>query len=161
MAYAYQPQQAWHSSPVRTTAPISLHIVAIFQYLGGLLVLGAAALMALALANVAPRWNFNAGNDVFTTRPQVSTTATYVVIGIVALIGLTAVVLGRKVQRGRNWARILLTLLNVLSIAGGVWQGYTTGAAYAATLMSIAFPLLFVVLLNTRAARNWCHYRTY
>jgi hypothetical protein len=161
MAYAYQPQQAWHSNPVRTTAPISLHIVAIFQYLGGLLVLGAAALMALALANVAPRWNFSAGNDVFTTRPQVITTATYVVIGIVALIGLTAVVLGRKVQRGRNWARILLTLLNVLSIAGGVWQGYTTGAAYAATLMSIAFPLLFVVLLNTRAARNWCHYRTY
>jgi hypothetical protein len=49
----------------------------------------------------------------------------------------------------------------VLSIAGGVWQGYTTGAAYAATLMSIAFPLLFLVLLNTRAARNWCHYRTY
>ncbi|MFG2045284.1 hypothetical protein [Dactylosporangium sp. NPDC048998] len=161
MAYAYQPQQAWHSYPVRTTAPISLHVVAIFQYLGGLLVLGTAALMALAVAHIAPEWNIHAGNDVFTTRPQAITIATYVVIGTVAAIGLIAVVLGRKVQRGRNWARIVLTVLNTLSIAGGVWQGYTAGAPYTATLMSIAFPLLFVILLNTRAARSWCHYRTY
>jgi hypothetical protein len=161
MAYAYQPQQAWQPYPIRTTAPVSLHIVAIFQYLGGALILGTAALMALALARVAPEWNLHAGNDVFTTRPEAITAATYGVIGIVALIGLAAIVLGRKVQRGRNWARVLLTLLNGLSVAGGAWQGYTSGAPYGQTLLSIAFPLLFLILLNTRAARSWCHYRTY
>ncbi|HTJ40078.1 MAG TPA: hypothetical protein VL738_43335 [Dactylosporangium sp.] len=161
MAYAYQPQQAWNSYPMRSTAPISLHIVAIFQYLMGLLVLGTAALMALALARIAPEWHVSAGSDVFTTRPGAITTATYAVIGMVAAVGLIAIVLGRKVQRGRNWARIVLTGLNGLSVAGGVWQGYTAGAPYGATLLSIAFPLLFVILLNTRAARNWCHYRTY
>ncbi|WP_432840817.1 hypothetical protein [Dactylosporangium sp. CA-092794] len=161
MAYAYQPQQAWQPYPVRTTAPISLHIVAIFQYLGGVLMLGVAALLALALADIAPRWDLHAGNDMFTTRPQAVTTATYVVVGTVALFGIIAIALGRKLQRGRNWARLLLTLLNTLSVAGGVWQGYTIGAPYAQTLLSIAFPLLFVILLNTRAARSWCRYRTY
>ncbi|GAA2365116.1 hypothetical protein [Dactylosporangium salmoneum] len=161
MAYAYQPQQAWHPYPVRSSAPISLHVVAIFQYLMGLAVLAGATLMALALANVAPKWEFHTGNDVYTTRPEMLTTATYVVVGAVAAIGLAFIVLGRKVQRGRNWARVLLTVLNAVSIAGGVWQGYTSGAPYTATLMSIAFPLLFVILLNTRAARGWCRYRTY
>ncbi|MGI5238924.1 hypothetical protein [Dactylosporangium sp. CA-139066] len=161
MAYAYQPQQAWQPYPARSTAPVSLHVVAIFQYLMGLLTLGAAALMALALARVAPEWHMSLGAGTYTTRPGVITTATYVVIGIVASIGLIAIVLGRKVQRGRNWARIVLTGLNAFSVAGGVWQGYTTGAAYAATLTSIALPLLFVVLLNTRAARGWCRYGTY
>jgi hypothetical protein len=79
----------------------------------------------------------------------------------VALFGLIALVLGRKLQNGRNWVRVLLTLLNGLSVAGGVYQGYTTGAPYVTTLISIAFPLLFVILLNTRAARGWCHWRNY
>jgi hypothetical protein len=161
MAYAYQPQQAWQPYPVRSTAPISLHIVAIFQYLGGVLMLGAAALLALAAARVTPKWDLPAGNSVYTTRPETLTLATYVVIGTIALFGLIALVLGRKLQNGRNWVRVLLTLLNGLSVAGGVYQGYTAGAPYATTLMSVAFPLLFVILLNTRAARNWCHYRTY
>ncbi|WP_433086375.1 hypothetical protein ACQP1P_13070 [Dactylosporangium sp. CA-052675] len=161
MAYAYQPQQAWHPHPVRTTAPISLHIVAIFQYLGGVLMLGAAALLALAAARIAPAWDLRMGGDTFTTRPEALTVATYTVIGTAALMGLVAIVLGRKLQNGRNWVRVLLTLLNGLSVLGGVYQGYVTGAPYAATLMSVAFPLLFVILLNTRAARGWCRYRTY
>ncbi|GAA3289675.1 hypothetical protein Dvina_14280 [Dactylosporangium vinaceum] len=159
MAYAYQPQQAWNPYPVRSTAPISLHVVAMFQYLGGVLFLGAAALMALAAAKVGPSWQLPAGNEVFNARTV--TTAAYVMAGTVALIGLIALILGRKLQNGRNWVRILLTLLNGLSIAGGVYQGYISGAPYATTLISVAFPLLFVILLNTRAARGWCHYRTY
>ncbi|MFI5909692.1 hypothetical protein [Dactylosporangium sp. NPDC051541] len=157
MAYAYQPQQAYH--PYRSTAPISLHVVAIFQYLGGVLLLGAAALMALAAARVGPAVELPTGNGMFTARTF--TTAGYVVAGTVALFGLIALVLGRKLQNGRNWVRVLLTLLNGLSVAGGVYQGYITGAPYAATLVSVAFPLLFVILLNTRAARGWCHYRHY
>ncbi|MEU7868837.1 hypothetical protein [Dactylosporangium sp. NPDC049140] len=161
MAYAYQPQQAWHPYPVRTTAPISLHVVAIFQYLGGVLMLGAAALLALAAARVAPGWDLPAGYGGVTVRPGTLTVATYTVIGTIGLVGLIAIVLGRKLQNGRNWVRVLLTLLNGLSVLGGVYQGYVTGAAYAATLVSVAFPLLFVILLNTRAARGWCHHRTY
>lgn len=159
MAYAYQPQQAWRPYPVRTTAPVSLHVVAIFQYLGGALLLGAAALMGLALFRLGPQWRLPAGAGAFTANDV--TVVAGIAAGTVALIGLIAIVLGRKVQRGRNWARIVLIGLNGLSIAGGVWQGYTTGAPYTATLMSIAFPLLFVILLNTRAARSWCRYGTY
>jgi hypothetical protein len=160
MAYAYQPQQVWQQ-PYRTTAPLSLHVVALFQYLGGVLTLALGALLALAVFRVVPELQLHSGVDTWTTRPHDITVATGIVCGTVMLVGLVAIVLGRKVQRGRNWARIVLTLLNALSVLGGVWQGYTTGAPYASTLLSIAFPLLFLILLNTRAARSWCRYGTY
>jgi hypothetical protein len=164
MAYAYQPQQAGYFPqpyPMRTTAPVSLHIVAIFQYLGGLLVLAAGAFLALAAFRIAPELHYTTGASTFTTRPQDVTLVTGVICGTIMCVGLITIILGRKVQVGRNWARVLLTLLNGLSVAGGVWQGYSAGAPYAQTLISVAFPLLFVLLLNTRAARSWCRYGTY
>ena len=162
MAYAYQPQQAWQQPyPLRGTAPISLHVVAVFQYIGGLLTLALGALSALAVFRIMPELQLHTGADTWTTRPHDITIATGIVCGSIMLVGLIAIVLGRKVQRGRNWARVVLTLLNALSVLGGLWQGYTSGSAYASTLLSIAFPLLFLVLLNTRAARSWCRYGTY
>lgn len=161
MAYAYEPQQVWQPYPMRTTAPISLHVVAVFQYLGGLITLAIGAMFALAAADLFPRFEYASGIDTWTNRPATITPVVAVIVAVFAFVGLTAIVLGRKVQRGRNWARVLLTALNVLSIAGTVWQGYTTGDMYSSTLAAIALPLLFVILLNTRAARSWCHHGTY
>src|SRR4051812_7233258 len=108
MAYAYPPQPVYQPQPayaMRTTAPVSLHVVAIFQYLGGLLTLGAGALIALAVFGGMPRWQA-ALDSAYPDRTasSVVTPVAAVVIGIFAVVGLIAVVLGRKVQRGRNWA---------------------------------------------------------
>jgi hypothetical protein len=154
MAYSAYPQQQLYAS--RTTAPVSLHVVAVFQYLGGILMLGVAALFGFAAADVTTQLGGRLGGYDTTV-----TSAVAVVVGVFAAIGLTAIVLGRKLQRGRNWARILLTVLNLLSLASVAWQVYTTQLLDASTMLSAALPVLFLILLNTRAARSWCRYRTY
>jgi hypothetical protein len=156
MSYTYGPQPAWRPAPMRAGAPVSLHLVAIAQYLGGVLMLALAAMLGLAAANVFPRLELAVGASTWTNRPADVTPVVAVVCAVVALIGLTAIVLGRKVQRGRNWARIVLIVLNVLSAASAVWQAYMLADWSAPTLVAIAVPVLFVVLLNTRAARAWC-----
>jgi hypothetical protein len=155
MSYVYGPH------PVRSTAPVSLHLVAVVQYLGGLLTLALAAMLGLAAADLFPRLEYAAGAATYTNRPADITVITAVIIGVLALVGLTAIVLGRKLQRGRNWARIVLTALNLLSAAGAIWQAYTLADWSAPTVTAIAIPVAFVLLLNTRAARAWCRSRTY
>lgn len=161
MSYVYQPQQLWQPNPTRTTAPVSLHLVAVLQYLGGLLLLAFAAMLTLAAVGLLPRMEMVSGNTTWTNRPGDITVVTAVVCAVIGTVGLAAIVLGRKVQRGQNWARVILTALNVLSIAGTAWQAYAASYPLGSTLAAIAVPALFVLLLNTRAARSWCHHRTY
>jgi hypothetical protein len=161
MSYAYGPQPAWRPVPGRSTAPVSLHLVALAQYLGGLLSLAMATMLGLAAANLFPRLEYSVGDSTWTNRPGDITPIVAVVCGVFALVGLTAIVLGRKVQRGRDWARVLLTVLNALSAAGAAWQAYTLADWSAPAVVAIAVPALFIVLLNTRAARSWCRRRTY
>jgi hypothetical protein len=153
MAYAYPPQPVY---AMRTTAPVSLHVVAIFQYLGGLVMLGIAALFGFAASDMLDRYGDRLGADATGFAPVIA-----VVVTSFAVVGLIAIVLGRKVQRGRNWARVVLILLNVLSVLSVAWQTYTTSLFTAATIVSLAMPVLFLILLNTRAARSWCRYGTY
>lgn len=161
MSYAYGSQPAWRPLPVRSSAPVSLHLVAIAQYLGGLLSLAMAAMLGLAAANLFPRLEYAVGASTYTNRPADVTPLVAVVCAVFTLVGLAAIVLGRKVQRGRNWARLVLTVLNVLSAAGAAWQAYQLSDWSAPAVTAIAVPVLFLVLLNTRAARAWCHHRTY
>ncbi len=79
---------------------------------------------------------------------------------IVAVVGIIAIWLGRKVQVGRNWARIILIVLNVLSLAGTAYN-VITERTVDVTIGGVILPVLCLILLNTRAARSWCHYRTY
>ena len=157
MAYAYPPQPAY---AMRTTAPVSLHVVAIFQYLGGLVTLGIGALFGLAAFDVVPRWQ-SAVNSAYMDRTVDVTPIIAVVCAVFAVVGLIAIVLGRKVQRGRNWARVVLIVLNVLSLVSVAWQVYSTSLFTPSTIASAALPVLFLLLLNTRAARSWCRYGTY
>src|SRR6266508_3658659 len=108
MSYAYPSQQTWQPHPRRTTAPISLHAVAVFQYLAGLLTLAFGGMLALAAVDLFPRLEYVAGDSTFTNRPGDVTPVVAVICATFAFVGLAAIVLGRKVQRGRNWARIVL-----------------------------------------------------
>lgn len=159
MAYAY-PQQPVYA--MRTTAPVSLHVVAIFQYLGGLLTLGVGALFALAAFNLLPEWQSQLPDQSLGGRSLSAVTPVVAVIcAVFAVVGLIAIVLGRKVQRGRNWARVVLIILNVLSLVSVAWQVYATSLATPSTIAGAVLPVLFLILLNTRAARGWCRYGNY
>jgi hypothetical protein len=161
MSYAYGPQPAWRPAAGRSTAPISLHLVAVAQYVGGVASLAMAAMLGLAAADLFPRLEYSTGASTWTNRPADITPLVAIVVGVFALVGLTAILLGRNVQRGRNWARLLLTGLNVLSAAGAAWQAYVRADWSAPAVAAIAVPALFVILLNTRAARAWCQHGTY
>jgi hypothetical protein len=161
MTYPYSQQQAWQPQPVRTTAPISLHLVAVAQYLGGLVILAATAVLGLAALDLFPRLTYSVGNDTWTNRPANLTPAVAIVCGVFFLVGVIALVLGRKLQRGRNWARLVLITLNALSVGGAAWQAFTHAVPLASALVAMALPALFLILLNTSAARSWCHRRTY
>jgi hypothetical protein len=156
MSYGHpQQQQAWptygygHAYVSRRTAPVSVHIVAIVQYAGGLLMLAAAGLLSYGstLAIDAP------------VRSEVESIL-WPVVGVLAAVGLFAIILGRKLQRGRNWARVLLNLFNLLTVASILYADLTR-LHDGRSLTGLIVPVLCLILLNTRAARSWFRARTY
>ena len=169
MSYGYQAPQGYNAYPgygtpypVRRSAPASIHTVAIIQYIGGILALVGAALLALVAVGGASRYSADIEQYGDLSRTGLTTVATLfgVVAAFVAVVGLIAIWLGRKLQRGRNWARIILIILNVLSVAGTVYNVVTQQGANG-YLTGLIIPVLCLILLNTRAARSWCHYHTY
>jgi hypothetical protein len=78
----------------------------------------------------------------------------------VAVVGLVTILLGRKVQRGRQWARVLVLILSVLSIAG-VAASMAEAGSVSPYASGLVYPLLCLVLLNTRAARSWFRWHTW
>ena len=159
MSYGYQYGYAAPYAQ-RRSAPASLHIVAIVQYLGGLFTWLVAALFALIAfgSTRIPELEQRLPNGVNVNGAAV---AIGLVAGFFFLVGLIAIVLGRKVQAGRNWARIVLTILNGLSVLGSLAQLVHSGGYQNGFLPGLLIPLLCLILLNTGAARSWCHYRTY
>ena len=169
MSYGYPAPQGYSAYPgygtpypVRHSAPASIHTVAIIQYIGGFFALLAAGLLALVAFGGASRYSSEIDRYGDLSRTGLTTVATLfgVMAGIVAVVGLIAIWLGRKLQRGRNWARIILIILNVLSVAGTAYN-VVTNQTVDITLGGVIIPVLCLILLNTRAARSWCHYRTY
>lgn len=159
MSYGYEYAGYAPQYQSRRSGPASVHIVAVVQYLGGLLALAAAAVVALVATGGSTR--FTSQLDPYYHGSFVGRAATvfYIVAGLIAFVGLVAIWLGRKLQVGRNWARIVLTILNALSVAGSVYN--LLHGMRGGTVAGLAIPLLCLILLNTRAARSWCRYRTY
>jgi hypothetical protein len=159
MSYGYEYAGYAPQYQSRRSGPASVHIVAVLQYLAGSAVLALGGLFALVAVG---------GNTRLTSRldgyydgeiARQTATAFYLIAGFLAVVGLIAIWLGRKLQVGRNWARIMLVILNVLSVAGSVWD--LVHGMRGGTVVGLALPALCLVLLNTRAARSWCRYRTY
>jgi hypothetical protein len=153
MSYGYSPNYPptqidyGYPEPARRSAPASVHVVAAMQYLGGLvlLILGAAA-AAAAL-----------GGERYLDSTPVAADVRDAGLSIGAVLvfgGLLALVIGRKIQRGRQWARVLVLVLSALSIVGTLYTGLVRGGETNA-LTGLVVPVIYMVLLNTAAARSW------
>ncbi|MEN3310540.1 MAG: hypothetical protein V7603_6742 [Micromonosporaceae bacterium] len=151
MSYpAYYGRPAMVARYRRRSAPASVHVVAVFQYLGALLTLAAAALVAL-IARGATR---GAPLDRIPDEVRRGLAGGGLVIAVtLGVLGLLWLLVARKLQRGRQWARVTVLALSLLSIAGtayGYWLGRQPDV-----LAGLALPVLYVALLSTRAARSW------
>ena len=76
-----------------------------------------------------------------------------VAAGVLAVLALITLVIARKLQRGRQWARALVLFLSVVSVASVAYSFYTTADPRSAA--GLFLPVLYLILLNTRAARSW------
>jgi hypothetical protein len=136
-------------------APVGVHIVAVLQYVTGLVLLLAAVAIGLV--------TFHEGRVGDTELPEsVRSAVTGAGIAIAAfctVAGLFALMIGRRLQRGRQWARVLVIALSALSLAANVYTLVTTGLADP--LSGLVLPSLYLALLNTRAAREFFRYRPY
>lgn len=142
---------------VRLSAPASVHVIAILQYLGGLLGLLVAA--AVAVSALAGRHYLDEQGLPADVRDAFAGGG-IVVAGVIGFVALFAMVLGRRLQRGRNWARVLLLLLSTLNLATTLYAVFAQDLG-SGGLVGIVVPVLYLVLLNTRAARSWFHHGTY
>jgi hypothetical protein len=148
---AYYGMTALVARPHRS-APPSVHVVALLQYLGGLLTLLAAIGVGLLTLG---------GRDVFAqSRVQVPaqveqglTGAGLVIAGALGIVAVLWLVIARKLQTGQQWARVTVVLLSVLSIGGTLYDAWRFGDRQV--LPGLALPVLYLLLLNTRAARTW------
>jgi hypothetical protein len=141
------------AEPVRRSAPASVHLVAIMQYVGGLVLLGiGGAAAAYDLGYLDPASIGPVGADL----PK----GGLAVAAVFAFGGLLALAIGRKVQRGRQWARVLVLVLAVLGVVSTLYNGLVL-AGQTNALVGLVLPVLYLVLLNTGAARSWFSRHTY
>lgn len=151
--YQYTAYPAAPVQPVRRSAPPGVHVLAFLHYLSGLVQLAGVALILW----VAPADLF-AGDEQFLGPARLGTVS-YVVAGGLAVSALISFVIGRKLQRGRQWARVLMIILSLAGVAGVAVTIASTGDLSQAA--GLAGPALYLLLLNTRAARSWFRARTW
>jgi hypothetical protein len=157
---AYYGRPALVSGYRRATAPTSVQVVALFQYLGGLLALLAATGVVLLI--------YGRGRVIDEQRVQIPETvrrqfvegqAGLVMAVATAVVALMWLIIARSLQRGRQWARITVVMLCVLSIAATGYDAWRLRDGQL--LVGLPLPLLYVLLLNTRAARSWFRWGTW
>jgi hypothetical protein len=148
---AYYGTPALVARPHRS-APPSVHVVALLQYLGGLLtLLAATGVAALTVGGhaVLDRRRIQIPADI----EQGVTGAGLVIAGALTIVALLWLVIARKLQTGQQWARITVILLSLLSIAGTAYSAWRLHDQRP--LPGLVLPALYLLLLNTRAARSW------
>ncbi|HKT04211.1 MAG TPA: hypothetical protein VJT31_32200 [Rugosimonospora sp.] len=141
----------------RSGAPASVHVVAFFQYLGALATLAAAVLVALIARHATGTLPVDRIPE--SVRTGLAANGSLVIAGTLGVLGLLWLLVARKLQRGRQWARVTVLTFSVLSLAGtayNFWLGRQPDV-----LAGVVLPLLFVLLLSTRAARSWFRYGTW
>lgn len=158
MTYGYAPHPMYvqQQPPAHRSAPVSVHFIAILYYLGGAIYLLAAAGAGLIAAS-------GRLDQLDTSRVQISqderVVATVTAVAVLAVLGLITIWFGRRLQLGRQWARVLLMTLLVLSvaaIAAATWM-----AQDPTVLIALVQPAFYLMLLNTRAARSWFKHHTW
>ncbi|TMM43799.1 MAG: hypothetical protein E6F99_00025 [Actinobacteria bacterium] len=144
----------------RVTAPASVHLVALCQYVAGLLVLlGAAGIVLL---------RYGHGRIIDENRIQVppavreriadGQAVTVMAVGL-AVLALMWLIIARSLQRGQQWARMTVLTLAMLSIGATLYEAWRYQDEQV--LLGLVLPLLYVALLCTRAARAWFRWGTW
>lgn len=147
---SYAPAMLGYANPGRRSAPPSVLAIAVLQYVGGSLALIGAALAGFAAIMVSQ--DARAEYDVIS--PEGAARLFGVAAVAAALSGLVALLLGRQVHRGRQWARVVLFVLSGLNVAG-VGLSIASAQAVWPYALGLVYPTLCLALLNTRAARLW------
>jgi hypothetical protein len=140
--------------PVRRPAPGSVQAAVIIMYLVGLLAIAVGALGIWAALRGQGLVSGGADLPVDVARAGLPAGAVAIFTGLVTLA------IARKVQRGRQWARVLVVALSVLSAAWTLYAG-TVGPGQGNVLAGLVLPVVYLILLNTRPARSWFRERTY
>jgi hypothetical protein len=157
---AYYGRPAMVANYRRATAPASVHLVALLQYVAGLLILLGAAGIVLVL--------YGHGRILDQRRIQVPPAlreriaagqAGWVIAGGLAVVALMWLIIARSLQRGQQWARLTVLTLSVASIAVTGYDAWRFQDSPA--LVGLALPVLYLLLLSTRAARSWFRWGTW
>ena len=140
----------------RRHAPPSVHLVALFQYLGAL----GTLLLSGVVALISARATRNLPMDRVPESVRRGLEGGGFVIAVaLAVVGLLWLIIAVKLQRGRGWSRGTVIVLSLLSIAGTGLDAWR--AADPRVLVGAALPVIYVLLLNTNAARSWFRYHTW
>jgi hypothetical protein len=115
------------AAPGRASPPAVIQVFVILLYIGGGLVV---------LAALTRVWH---------SPVQLVTLA----------IGLGYLLLARKVQLGRRWARILMLVLCGIGVVKAAFV-FAFGPGVVEAVSALAWPVVYVILLNTKDARAWC-----
>jgi len=76
-----------------------------------------------------------------------------VIAGALGIVALLWLMIARTLQRGQQWARVTVITLSLLSVAA---TGYEVWRLDDGQLLpGLVLPVIYVLLLNTRAARSW------
>jgi hypothetical protein len=138
--------------PPPRSAPAAVHVVAVLYYLAGLvLVLGgvAAGVVSVGSADLAADLPFEVREAV--------TGYGIAIAALMMFVGFLVVALGRRLQRGKRWARMFVLMLSGLSLAWTVVSLVRTGTGEPLT--GVVLPVLNLILLNIPSSRAW--YRRY
>jgi len=147
---AYYGRPATVARYRRHRAPPSVQTVALFQYLGALLTLATATLAGMIARGAT-------GNGALDRVPPPVRHAlaggSLVIAVTLAVLGLLWLLIARKLQTGRGWARTTVFVLSLLGVATAL---YEAGLRHDPHLLAgLVLPGLFAVLLSTEAARSW------
>jgi uncharacterized membrane protein YhaH (DUF805 family) len=126
-----------------------VHIVAVLQYVTGVVLILAAGVIGVI--------TFNDGRIGDTSVPESirgAVTGLGLAIAALALVaGFIALSIGRRLHRGRRGARLLVLVLSAVSLGINVYTLVTTGVADP--LSGLVLPTSYLVLLNTPPVRAW------
>lgn len=130
--------------------PAGVQVIALLQYLGALLVIAAAALATL-IARGVTRYAI-VESIPLPVRQGVAGGGLVIPITL-AVLGVFWFVIAHNLELGRQWARTTVLMLSVLVAAGIGYDAWWSRSPKV--LVGLALPLLYLMLLNTRAARAW------
>jgi hypothetical protein len=64
-------------------------------------------------------------------------------------------------HRGRQWARVFVLAVSAVAASATLYDGLAGSGARVNVLVGLVCPVLYLVLLNTPAARAWFARRGY